>query len=42
MQTVLVAGATGILGREVARLLHEEGHRVKLTVKPWLTRRQQQ
>ena len=29
MQTVLVAGASGILGREVARLLHEEGHRVK-------------
>src|SRR5215218_1017984 len=29
MQSVLVAGATGILGREVARLLHEEGHRVK-------------
>jgi uncharacterized protein YbjT (DUF2867 family) len=28
-QTVLVAGATGILGREVARLLHEEGYRVK-------------
>jgi uncharacterized protein YbjT (DUF2867 family) len=29
MQTVLVAGATGILGREVARVLHEKGHRVK-------------
>jgi 2-alkyl-3-oxoalkanoate reductase len=29
MQSVLVAGASGILGREVTRLLHEEGHRVK-------------
>jgi nucleoside-diphosphate-sugar epimerase len=29
MQTVLVAGATGILACEVARLLHEEGRRVK-------------
>jgi uncharacterized protein YbjT (DUF2867 family) len=29
MQTVLVAGATGILGREVVRILHEKGHRVK-------------
>src|SRR3712207_5887915 len=29
MHTVLVAGATGILGREVARALHEKGHRVK-------------
>jgi uncharacterized protein YbjT (DUF2867 family) len=28
-QTVLVAGATGILGREVATILHERGHRVK-------------
>src|SRR3712207_4723668 len=29
MHTVLVAGATGILGREVARALHGKGHRVK-------------
>jgi uncharacterized protein YbjT (DUF2867 family) len=29
MHTVLVAGATGSLGREVAKALHEKGHRVK-------------
>jgi len=29
MKTVLVAGATGILGQVVSRLLHEKGYRIK-------------